>query len=284
MALGFVVWGPTDFHGAYQQDVRQALVPGLPSPLVTEDDLEPLPPLVQRYLRRAGVVGQPRVADFRVRIHGRIRANDGARWMPLDAEQHDFIARRKRFFYLTSSMFGVPVRGYHRYADSSASMNIRAAGLVSVVHATGRQLFQSETVTLLNDMCLFAPATLLDPALVWEEFDVRSARVAFTNAGVTVRAELTFNTAGELIDFVSDDRYQLSSDGRQATLCRWSTPVTRYREFGPVHLIAAGEGRWHPSDGSFAYIELEVDEVEYNVSAGVVTDHARNRTRQCLPA
>ena len=177
-------------------------------------------------------------------------------------------------------MFGVPVHGYHRYADGSASMDIRAAGLVPVVHDASDELLQSETVTLLNDMCLFAPAALLDPALAWEDIDSRPVRVTFTTAGVTVRALLTFNDAGELIDFVSDDRYQASPDGRRMTRRRWSTPVTGYRRFGPMRLIATGEARWHTPDGSFAYIELEVDDVAYNVSAlKLACDPRRNEIR-----
>ena len=252
-------------RAAYAGDVARAL-DGVPTlPVVTEADIAALPPPVQRYLRMSGAVGQPRVANFRVRLHGRIRSNADSRWMPLDAEQHNVVQARQRFFYLTSSMFGVPVRGYHRYSEATALMDIKLAGLVTVAHMTGAELFQSETVTLLNDMCLFAPASLIDPAIVWEEADTRTARVSFAHAGVTVRAALTFNDAGELIDFISDDRYQSSPDGTHATRRRWSTPIQAYRRFGAAYLIAVGEGRWHTPDGSFAYVELEVDDVAYNV-------------------
>lgn len=235
-------------------------------PPVTERDLATLPLPVQRYLRAAGVVGQPGLANFRVRMHGRIRSDVGARWMSLQVEQYNFVGRRSRFFYLTSSMFGVPVRGYHRYTDASASMHIKVAGLVTVAHVTGSEMFQGETVTFLNDLCFFAPATLLDRSLVWDEVDAHTVRVGFTNAGVTVHAQLTFNDAGELTDFVSDDRYHLSPDGKVSTRRRWSTPVKGYRSFGAVRLFSAGEARWHTGDGSFAYIELDVDDVVYNVS------------------
>jgi hypothetical protein len=265
--VGLLLCGPSRLRAAYNSDVARELDRRPVLSPVTETDLAALPPPVQRYLRAAGVVRQPRITNFRVRLHGRIRSGATSRWMPLQAEQYNFVESRKRFFYLTSSMFGVPVQGYHRYADGSASMDIKAAAIVPVVHATGNEMFQSETVTLLNDMCLFAPATLLDPALAWEDVDSRHVRVTFTNAGVAVRALLTFNDAGELINFVSDDRYQASPDGRRMTRLRWSTPVTEYRRFGPMHLISTGEGRWHMPDRPFAYIELEVDDVAYNVSA-----------------
>jgi hypothetical protein len=144
-------------------------------------------------------------------------------------------------------------------------MDVRAAGLLPVVSLTGPEMFQSETVTFLNDMCLFAPATLLDPGLVWEEPDRGRVGVRFINAGVTVRAELSFNSSGELIDFVSDDRYRAARNGALMTKLRWSTPVRPYRAFGPLRIWSGGEARWHTSSGSFAYIELELDDVEYNV-------------------
>ena len=251
----------------YERDVGEGLSRGATLPAVTEADLAVVPSLVRQYLRTSGVVGKPRVANFRVRMHGRIRSGPDARWLPLRAEQYNFVADKQRFFYLRSSMLGVPVRGYHRYADASASMHVKAAGLITVARADGREMFEGETVTLLNDMCLFAPATLLDPALVWEEINARTVRVRLTNAGCTVQGELTFNAAGELTNFVSDDRFQASPDGAQMTRRRWSTPISAYRAFGPAHLMAEGEGRWHTDDGSYTYIELEVDDVDYNVES-----------------
>lgn len=266
MAIAFVGLPTPGLRSAFRNDVRQALHCATPAlKTISQAQLMRLPQAVQRYLRGAGVVGQPQVANFRVRLHGRIRSDADSRWMPLRAEQYTFVRERKRFFYLTSSMFGVPVQGYHRYADGVASMNIRAAGLLPIVDLTGAEIFQGETVTFLNDMCLIAPATLLDPVLVWEELDDGGVRVRFMNAGVAVHAELFFNSSGELIDFVSDDRYRASADGTRVTKLRWSTPVGSYRPFGPFRLCSCGEARWHTANGSFAYVELELDDVEYNV-------------------
>jgi hypothetical protein len=46
---------------------------------------------------------------------------------------------------------------------------------------------QGETVTMFNDMCLLAPAALLDVAVVWEEIGSQRVRGAFTNAGFDLR-------------------------------------------------------------------------------------------------
>jgi hypothetical protein len=46
---------------------------------------------------------------------------------------------------------------------------------------------------------------------------------------------------------------------------RWSTPLAGYRSFGPVRLASGGEARWHEPGGDYAYIELTLDDVQYNV-------------------
>jgi len=74
---------------------------------------------------------------------------------------------------------------------------------------------QGETVTVFNDLCLLAPAGLLDAPIVWQTIDSRHVRSAFTRGAHTVTAVLVFNDAYELIDFISDDRLRASPDGRR---------------------------------------------------------------------
>jgi len=262
--FGFLSQGPFSLRAAYDQDLASRVVAFADPALVSDADLAHLPAIVQRYLRAAGVVGQPRVRNYRVTMHGRIRSGRDSRWMPFAAEQYNFVDPPARLFYLNASMFGIPVQGYHRYAGSSASMRVKAAALIPVATAEGSQMTQSETVTLFNDMCLMAPATLVDRAVEWEGVDEHRAKAHFTNTGRTIRAELVFDGEGRLTDFVSDDRYQSSPDGTMKRV-RWSTPTAGSRRFGAFRLSSGGEGRWHEANGEYAYIELTIDSVHYNV-------------------
>jgi hypothetical protein len=274
VVFGYLTYGPGSLRAQFDRDVADGLgrtsasstdaVPRDGRGTITEADLAPLPAPVQRYLRLAGAVGQPRVVSVRARMHGRIRSGPGARWMPFVAEQYDFFDRPSRFFYMNASMFFIPAQGYHRYAGSEATMVVKAAAVVPVARQAGPSMTRTETVTLFNDMCLLAPATLIDPAIVWEPVDDWTARATFSNAAQTIRAELLFNEQGELVDFRSDDRGQSSTDGRTLISMRWSTPVGNYRRYGAATLASVGEGRWHPAEGDYTYIELTIDEVEYN--------------------
>ena len=89
-------------------------------------------------------------------------------------------------------------------------MAVRLAGLVNVVCIDGPDLTRTETrrtetVTILNDLCFYAPLRLIDPRLTWTEMDDTHARVTFAHGTNTVSAELVSNTVGELVNFVSDD-------------------------------------------------------------------------------
>ncbi len=143
-------------------------------------------------------------------------------------------------------------------------MRIKAAGLVPVGDLAGNDMTRAETVTLFNDLCIMAPGALVDPVISWEAVETQSVRATFTNGCHSSRAELQFNDAGELIDFWSDDRLAASADGKTLTPMRWSTPVTQYRAFGPHRLASAGQGVWHPSDGANVYLELVLEDVQYN--------------------
>jgi hypothetical protein len=267
VVVGFGVHGPFGLRAAYEQEVSLPLGSAALGVVVTDADVAHLPVLVQRYLRTSGVIGQPRVHNFRVRLHGRIRQGPDSRWMPFTAEQHNSIPNPTRLFYMDASMRLVPFQVLHRYVGDSATMRVRIGGLIPVVNMAGPEMTRAETVTLFNDMCIMAPATLVDPAITWDGIDGQTVRATFTNAGHTIHATLVFNEAGELTDFWSDDRLRASADGETLEAVRWSTPVGRYRTFGSVRLASSGEGRWHDESGAYAYLELELDEVQYNVPA-----------------
>jgi len=178
--------------------------------------------------------------------------------------QHNFPGEPARFFLMDARMRGLPVDVFHAFRGRSATMRVRLLSLVPIVDASGPELDRAETVTLFNDLCLLAPGALIDPAIRWEPVDERSVRAHYTLGSVTIGAVLMFNEAGELVDFVSDDRFAVSSDGRTFTRQRWSTPMRDYRRMGAQRVGTRGEGRWHPPGGEFTYLELELLELQVN--------------------
>jgi len=267
---GFRAHGPTSYRAQFRRLSNQtvsavAASSGSPSGPVTEADLEHLPPPVADYLRAVGAVGRPHVLGFRAAIRGRIRSGSDQPWMPwTGAQVNTFGSAPSRVFYMDATMKGLPTDVLHAYVGPTARMQVRLASLKTIIDASGPEMDQAETVTLLNDMCVLAPAALVDARIEWTPVDDHRALATFTNAGHKVSATLTFDDDHELVDFVSDDRSVSSRDGRSFSPQRWSTPIADYRSFNGRRVGAFGRAQWHPADEpAFDYLEFHADDISY---------------------
>ena len=261
---GWLTEGPWSFRAQFARDATLGLAHRIDTPVVTGADLAALPPPVRRYLHATGVVGQPRVRNYHLRFRGRIRSAPDAAWMPFEAVQQSFTDPPTRLFLMRARMFGLPVEAFHRFADGRATMQVKILGVIPIVNAAGPVMDQSETVTLFNDMCLLAPGTLLDSRIHWEPVDAHTVSARFTNGTQRIAAMLFFDDDGLMTNFISEDRSQLSPDGKSFTQHRFSTPVRGYRAFGAVRLPAHGEARYLLPDGEFTYGEFNLQEATYN--------------------
>lgn len=260
---GSVAWGPFGLSAEYERARSRRLARLAPAPVVTEAELAPLPAPVQRYLRYVGVVGHPHVRAFRARFAGRIRSGPDAPWMDFTGEQHNFTDPPARLFSMRATMRGLPVDGLHAYEETGARMRVKVLSLFPVIDSEGIEFTRTETVTLFNDMCIMAPATLLSAAVRWKELDGRSVEATYSNGPHTIRAVLSFDDTGALVNFWSDDRPSLAPDQRTFVPQRWSTPVRDYRAQGPFRIASRGEARYAAPGGEYTYIEFDNLDVSY---------------------
>jgi hypothetical protein len=257
---------PTSLRSRYVRDVRDQLASRPADPgMLGEADLVGLPPAVRTYIERTGAVGRPRVRSLRAVFRARIRSGPDSPWLEGPAEQVEFFCPPARFFYMRAARAGVPVDVFHRYVDTAATMEGRLAGLFPVLDGAGHEMTRSETVTLLNDMAVLAPAALVDAPIEWEVVDDRTVRATFVNVGHRVSAILRFDSRGDLVDFESRDRYR--SDGRVFEHDRWATPLRQLRGYSGYRLPAGGEARWGEPDEAWTYGDFELESIDYNVAA-----------------
>jgi hypothetical protein len=230
--------------------------------IVTESDLDHLPKVVQKYLRYAGVVGREKVHNMRVVMGGGIRSNPEEGWMKLTSVQYNFFDNPVRVFFIKARRAGIPAIGLHIYKNEKASFVVKLLGLFKIIDAKGEKLDQGETVTVFNDMCLLAPSTLISKAIQWEETDPLTVLAKYTNGKITISAKLIFNEKGELVNFISNDRYE--TDGKKYNNYPWLTPVKEYREFGGYKLCSEASADYQRPDGTFSYAYFTVKSVGYN--------------------
>jgi hypothetical protein len=125
---------------------------------------------------------------------------------------------------------------------------------------------KAESVTLFNDLCLFAPAGLVQAPITWSAIDDRHARGTYHHGSYSVTATLEFDSHGDLLDFVSDDRLRDDGRGKTYTQMRWSTPVSAYAFADGRRYVSDGSAVWHPpAPGTpYTYIELQIVALEPN--------------------
>ena len=255
---------PSSFRSRFARD-RDALLarPERPAPVVTQADLASLPLLMQTYLRRVDAIGRPRVRNLRVLFKAQMRSSAKSPWMQSTATQYEFFDPPARLFYMDATRSGVPLNVFHRYVDSAATFQVRIASLFPMVDKSGPVLTRAETVTLMNDIVVMAPAAVLDLPFTWETVGERSLRATFTNAGHSVSAVLSFSADGDLVGFLSNDRTQEDALGLHNV--PWSTPISGYREVDGIRIGALGDADWVETSGAWTYGKFEIRSIAYNV-------------------
>lgn len=219
-----------------------------------------LPTPVQNYIRYVGAVNRPKTKNMKVVFEGEMREK-GKDFFKFASVQYNFFDEPARLFLMKANMYGTIVPGYHCYQNESATMQIKLLGLFNVINIKGAEMNKAETVTVFNDMCLMAPATLIDKRIEWTVIDNLSAKASFTNGTNKIAATLYFTEQGKLVNFISDDRYVVA-DMKQY---RFSTPVKDYVQMKDVTIWKYGKAVWHYPEGEFVYGKFTLKSIEYNV-------------------
>lgn len=266
LAISFLINKAQELKRIYKAEASRiaANTGGLGSSILTEEDIRHLPEPVQKYIKYVGAIGKEKIRNFRVVFEGEFKTDPKKDWTRMTAEQYSELNDTKRLYYMQMRMSGLPVMGLHKYADAKAVMLVKLAGLVTVVDGKGEEMNKGETVTVFNDMCMLAPASLIDERIQWETVDPLTVKATFDNKGNKVSATLFFNDKGELIKFVSDDRYY-SPTGKTYENVRWSTPTYEYKDYNGIRISSGGEAVWSFPEGDYSYGRIYIKEIEYNV-------------------
>ncbi len=250
-----------NFERQYKKDVSQSFENiTLSEEIITQKDIENLPVPVQKYLKYVGVLGKPKVKTVKAIFKGQMRER-GKDWFAFTSEQYNFFGNPTRLFFMKANFRGLPTNGYHRYKDKKASMLVKLLSVMPVVNIKGHEMFKTETVTFFNDMCLFAPAVLIDDNIEWQSIDDNTVKATYTNNGAVISAILYFNEKDQLINFISEDRTDINTNQK----IPFSTPVTKYGTINGYNVAVAANAVYQFPEGDFIYGKFNLLDVQYNL-------------------
>ena len=235
--------------------------------ILQTSDLEELPTAIRNYLNYVGVVGHEKVHSYKLDITGEFKMDEDKNFSPVQIRQSSFQDDFTRLFYMKMHMKGIKIAGLHHLVNKKAVMEIKLLDVFKIVDERGEAMNQAELVTVFNDMAIMAPATLIDDRITWEEIDDYQVIGILTNGDDTISAKLFFNELGQLINFISEDRYA-TINGKSEKV-RWETPITEYHKVNGLNLPYKGTAKWVYEDRTFTYIKMQLNTVTYN--EGLVT-------------
>ncbi|MCU0362611.1 MAG: hypothetical protein MUE32_04580 [Bacteroidales bacterium] len=233
--------------------------------VLTVQEIAHLPVCVQKYLEYTGAVGKSKPQNVFIEFDAEMYRKPGDKPMKSHSVQYNFYRNYSRLFLMKARKMGIPFSALHVYRNEAATFRVKVAELFKVVDIRGEELTKAETVTVLNDLCIFAPGCLADKRLTWSEEDMLSAKVTLKNGRYLVSAILCFNETGELVNFISGDRSALQDDGtlRQAT---WETPVSDYKSIDGRMIPTYGKTIWKYPEGDFTYGVFRLKSLKYNLA------------------
>ena len=246
----------------YYRYVKDAKDEILETEVVTTDDIKDYPTALKKYFQYTGIIGKERATHIEMVMSGEMKMDEEKEFAPISVKQFSVMDPSTRVFFIRMKYNGLKINGIHYYDEEQAMMKIKLLDLLKVVDVSGETMRNAETVTVFNDMVLFAPSSLLDDRFTFEEIDDLTVKGTFNNDGIVVSATLYFNQEGQLINFVSYDRWVVDDEIDHSV--SWSTPIYEYKETNGLNLVYKGSAIWGFEDREFEYIKLEIEEVVTN--------------------
>lgn len=259
MVLGWAAW---DFNQMVEKelDAFRANMQ-VASTIISEDQIQSLPPIVQTWLRQSKVIGKEQIQTVYLHQKGAMRTTPEGKWMPVDARQY-FTTEPPGFIWLAdvTMMPGLHLAGRDKYQDGNGHMLIKALSLVPVADAKGAETDQGTMLRYLAEIIWFPSAALSD-YITWEQLDATSAKATMTYNGVTASGVFTFNKAGDMVSFEAD-RFYNRKEG--ATLERWHIENAAYKDWSGIRIPVKSEVTWKLKEGDFTWYQLEITDIAYN--------------------
>lgn len=256
--VGWIAGATAKMHARADEEVRD-MYRGLEAApqVVRPSDLEPLPPPVQHWLRRSGVVGLPLACSVRLRQSGELHtSNDGA-WIPIEAEQY-FTTADPAFVWWMEGRMGkvLPLVGRDKYVGGHGEMHVAAAGIVDVALGRGPKIDQGALLRWLAEIIWF-PSAALRGCVAWEPISDLRARATVRSHGQSASAVFTFDAEGRAVAF--DAQRYFGADG---DLEHWAGRNTEWKTVRGVEIPTRGEVTWHLKTGDFTFFRWQIDDVE----------------------
>lgn len=231
--------------------------------LFSEEDIAPLPPVLQAYLRRSFFIGKCKMSRLMMEYRdvAFAQGRKGPK-MRIDYSQCNFIARPARLALIESRLFGIPFDGYDYWSEGVGGMKGVIGNVLTLFDQRGPEMDKACLVTFLAE-CLFAPSSLLQNYISFEQSGEYEVRATIEYMGQSAQGVFHFNDNYELTTFTTTDRAATDKDGHMEYI-PWSAICGDYlMSSDGIKLPTTFKAVWHYPDEDFVYFNGRIDSVSY---------------------
>lgn len=231
--------------------------------LITQEDINELPEIVQLWLKKSGVLGAESITSVRLEQQGLMRIKPNGKWMPFEATQC-FNTLNPSFVWSTrvNAMPIISMVGRDKLVNGEGEMLIKLAGLIPIVNESGNNKINSGAMLrYLAETCWFPQATIND-YLKWETINSTSAKATLIINKESVSGIFKFNIEGELLSFEANRYY---GGAENSKLEKWVIETLSFKVFEGIKIPKKSKVTWNLEDGDFNWLTIEVIDLKYNV-------------------
>jgi len=226
--------------------------------IFTEQDIARLPEPVRKYFIHCGYIGTPKMSWMKTEFKD-VPFSTGVdkAMITIDYTQYNFVETPNRLAFIDSAMYGIPFQGFDSYNQGVGSMKGVIAKAFTLFDQKGVEMDKACLATVLAES-LYVPNIALQDYITWEAIDDTHAKASITSFGISASGIFTFNEAGEILEFTTNDRMAVGFDGSKQSI-PWSAVYEGYERnengiFKPTILKAV----WHYPEGDLAYFNGKI--------------------------
>ncbi len=243
---------------------KEQLLKALPvtgSSVITASDIETLPPVVQQWLRKSGVMGKQKITRVELKQKGEMLTKPGGKWMPFFADQL-FTVPAPAFVWEAriDMMPGISIHARDVFENGKGRMLIKPMAVITIADAQGKETDQGTLLRYLAETCWF-PSAALEPYIQWENIDDSSAKATMQYGGTSASGVFTFSNTGDIKKFEALRYYEQKGD---FTLEKWVINCELHEEMNGIRIPVRSTVTWGLKSGDFTWLKLDITEINYS--------------------
>lgn len=208
-------------------------------------EIQNLPPVVQRYFRAALRDGVPIVTAASVDHTGMFNMGESVdNWKPFTSRQR-VVTRRPGFVWdgHIKVLPGLGVRVHDAYVAGEGILHPAILGLFTLVDLRGTaDVAEGELMRFFAEAAWYPTALLPSQGVLWEAVDEQSARATITDGALALTLSFTFNAQGLIESVRADARGRMI--GGKIDMRPWEGRWSNYEERDGMQIPLTGEVAW----------------------------------------